>query len=87
MARSVMVTSLRNKPLRVKNNNETGEEMYNNLNARYERASAANKVYLLTSLINTHYQARKNMSDYTAEVEIHSNSPAILSLPVAEECK
>lgn len=85
MARAVIVTSLGDKPLRVIQNAKTPEEMWKKLNARYEAASTANKINLLTSLINIRYQSAKDMGDFISELETHFNKLACMGLPIVEE--
>lgn len=85
MAKEVIVASLGNKPLWVIQNAKNPKEMSGNLITRYEASSTANRINLLTSLINTRFQARKDLFDYIAELESNFNRLAIMIMPVAEK--
>lgn len=85
MARAIIVTALGDKPLRVIQNSPSPKEMWDKLRARYEAATTANKINLLTALVNTRYESGKDLGDYFAELETYFNRLAGMGLPVAEE--
>lgn len=85
MARTVIVTSLGHKPWSGILNGNTPIALWDTLRAGYEAASSANKIKLLTSLIITQYQARKDLADYIAELETYFHRLAIMGLPMAKE--
>lgn len=83
VARKVIFISPGNKPLPVKQSAKSAKGMWDKLNSRYEAATNAHKISLLTSLINTFYQAGKELGNYIVELETCSNWLTITGFPVA----
>lgn len=85
MERTVILTSLKDKPLQVIQNAKLPKEMWDSSNTRYEAASNANKIDLLTSLRYTRYQDGRDLGDYIAKRKTYFNRQAVIGLPVAEK--
>lgn len=83
MARAVKVTSLGDKRLQVLQI-APKKEMVDRFCTKYGLASTANKSNLLASLMNTCYQARKELGTCIAELEIYLTALAITRIAVAE---
>lgn len=59
--------------------------MWDKLDSRYKSASNVKEVNLLTTLIDTRYQASVDLSDYIVELETYFNRQDIMGVPVSEE--
>lgn len=85
LAKSVIVTSFGDKPLRAVQSAGSPKEMWTKLKVRYAADTMGNKVGILLSLLNCHFKKDKDMGDYLTEFETKFNKLSRMQLPVAEK--
>lgn len=68
VARTVISTSVGDKPLQVIPHAKTEKKVLDKLNTWCKEASTAIKINLLTSPMNIHYEACKDLPDYIAKL-------------------
>ena len=83
-AKAIIVTSLDDKPLRVVQSAKTPAEMMQKLTDRYAASTTANRIAVMTSLINTRYDGIKDMGEYLSEMERHFNKLSTIDSSVDE---
>lgn len=72
-AKAIVVMSLGYMPLRVVQSVSHPADMIKKLNDRNAASTTANKMAVMTSLINTRYDGSKDMGEYLSEMEIRLN--------------
>ena len=83
-AKAIIVTSLGDKPLRVVQSAKTPSEMIKKLTDRYAASTTANRIAILTTLMNTRHDIAKDIGEYLSEMESHFNRLTAMDSPVDE---
>ncbi len=81
-ARAIVVTALGDKPLRAIQSAASPAEMWKKLHERYAASTTANKIAVLTNLMNKRYHSGKDMGEHLSEMESMMNRLAAMQAPV-----
>lgn len=84
-ARAILVMGLGNKPLRVVQNSADPYTMWSKLHERYAATTTANKISVLTNLMNMRYIPGKDMGEYLCEFETLFNRLECMGSPQSDD--
>lgn len=84
MVRAIIVSDFGENPLEAFHSTLSLKQMKDRLEARYEAATDASKVNILTTFVNTVYKSGEYFWDSIADLEFHFSKQASLCLSVAE---